>query len=151
ACESHTQLTREIDGESARRGHRRQYGDPRHPRLLNQFKAGPPTDLQGHPSQRQAAFAYRPSDHLVDGVVATHVFAQTQQGARRREQASGAETAGASKDLLLRTERVGKSGEVFEGKNHGLGVDREPRQGAYGVVAGLAAEATGAGDIKVST
>ena len=72
--EGQTAVLGELDGQRARRRHRRQDPDAGQHRLLGELEGRSARDEQHRVGQRHAALAQSPAHHLVDSVVSTDVL-----------------------------------------------------------------------------
>src|SRR6476659_877464 len=82
-----------VDGERRRRADRAHDGDPRHGRLLHDLERDPSRHLHDPIGQRDEAGQQLLTDHLVDRVVTTHIFANAHELAVAREQPRGVQPA----------------------------------------------------------
>src|SRR5699024_6179498 len=106
--------------QRGRRADRRQDGDAGHRRLLDQLEGGATGDLQHRVPQGEPALAQCPAHHLVDGVVAAHVLADTEQFSRGGEQARRVDAAGPAEQGLVLEEPL-RQGQQCRGGQQRLG------------------------------
>jgi hypothetical protein len=92
---------REIDGQTRRRGHRRDDRDAREQRLLHDFERRAAADAQDAVVERQALGHQHPADHLVHGVVPSDIFRRRIEPAVRGEQSRRVQPAAQERKIDL--------------------------------------------------
>ena len=84
-------------------------------------KLGPPRHLENSAAKRQPVTEHGPADNLIDGVVASDIFARDEQFAGGGvEQRGGVEAAGLAEDGLLGVESFRQGQEVGCRNGHGV-------------------------------
>jgi hypothetical protein len=107
-------MGRHLDRKAGRGSHRYHHGSSGAQRLLNELEARPSADGEDSPLERQLAGEQCVSDHLVDSIVATHIFPQTQQFAVRIEERSRMDSAGHFEQFLLLSHAVRETAQEVE-------------------------------------
>ena len=136
----HPGLHRQLDGQRRRRRHRGEHRHPGHHRLLHELERRAPRDHQHATRRRNAPVQQRPAEHLVDGVVPSHVLADDERGAVGGEQAGAVQPAGRVEHPLGGAQRVGQAVERGGLDPGGVARRGEPAAQPHRVQARLAAD-----------
>src|SRR6202166_6211 len=141
AYQGHPGVSRELHGQARRRRNGRQQGNPGHQRLLCQLKAGAPGREDDVRAERKPSLRGRPSDDLVERIVATDIFTQAEQLTGTVEQCRGMQPPGARELPLRRPLYRGQAEQEFGRNAQRVAGHVVRRLGAHSLDARLAAHA----------